>query len=1196
MDPTHLINNFASAAQRASAADRGQAVHRLCDALLASPAHLLDAYLPLVLDFAGASDAGSRRTVSVFIGLLLSREPARIVKYIDTLTKLLGDVAPDVVEASARAVSGLLRPAFLSLAALPSQDTFRSWEASHSACAYVMMPYLRPGTTSSARRALVDVAIAAAAVCAPAYAPPPGSPEDEQLAGCNSIRLDAIPMLATSGVLPPAVSLAAGMRLVAVEVGSLLRDCSEARAALGAEDYAYLVHRLVRLAIWRPALADACARAVAVFATLPPAHVCVALSPSDSRPALPGPLHTAVRGALGEGVAFTQVPSAAAAFSALLGSPFLGHSAVGGPAGGRAQPVLRCPVQRSTTLDLGISSSLAPTAMAELVLANLPNPPPMDVTRAPLPPSAAAALEGLLAALSAAEEAKARARVEAAEAEARAKAPAPSPISPARPKSTVALLGSAAEAIAAGAGATPAAARSAETMMPWARLGQQLPPSVGAASDAVNRLLADAAAAAGAGAKASAASAAILGVEGRAGLDHLTSALGLLLPPAEGGGEDRRALPPSPAAISRLLGMLSPRHGPPAPLAHISSLLVVCLHRLHHATGLAPQDVAAASSLALRGIWKATCRALAAGSVASGARNSAVEGAATDALTLFLLDAPRLEWTDVTALLLRHEAPPLPAGVATDESGAAELAALAGQRAVAIAALESALALRPAARAPALDALLALVMVDGEEGAGGAVTRALGRGLDAASGEQAVRIGAAALAAAGALEGLGEGEERPAKRSRATEGAAGPFASPIGPTLPACVAATALLSAPVLPSHQSVSLLGAYLAVAQAIPPSLDALVPWAAALVAGLGGTDAPLAPHFARIVAAVRTAGARVGLQPVLSALLPAPVLPRHALSLLLALLQGLADEGVKEHVAASQAVEVGADAGEETAKAAATHPRDAAALTELLAAVRHLSFDDGSPPHALLAPFLALLPAAEVRPALTALASVAAPGTLRYAVQRLLHTPNAPPALSAEEVFASLVHAADAIPARAEVTPAERVGLLTEASAALFDEKGVMTDRVVQAGLQRVMVEAVGRARAAPDAVAVLPVLAMRCIAVAARMYPELRSALVEQLLALLRTVGGAAFESLDAIRSWPAEEAVAAGPRWDGFTRLVKLTVPLSFSLLLVLPEPHLQLLLGGKGEAELRRRATKWFSTLPGAASAPAHVRALLQGF
>jgi hypothetical protein len=64
-------------------------------------------------------------------------------------------------------------------------------------------------------------------------------------------------------------------------------------------------------------------------------------------------------------------------------------------------------------------------------------------------------------------------------------------------------------------------------------------------------------------------------------------------------------------------------------------------------------------------------------------------------------------------------------------------------------------------------------------------------------------------------------------------------------------------------------------------------------------------------------------------------------------------------------------------------------------------------------------------------------------------------------------------------------------------------------------------------------------------------------------------------------------------WDGFIRVVKAALPLSFMLLPALPEVHLRLLLEAKSEGVLRERFRTWFASWSGRDTSPPFVRAIV---
>jgi hypothetical protein len=259
-------------------------------------------------------------------------------------------------------------------------------------------------------------------------------------------------------------------------------------------------------------------------------------------------------------------------------------------------------------------------------------------------------------------------------------------------------------------------------------------------------------------------------------------------------------------------------------------------------------------------------------------------------------------------------------------------------------------------------------------------------------------------------------------------------------------------------------------------------------------------------------------------------------------------------------------------------------------------------------LAAPFAGLLPPAPLARLLDRSCAHASADGLRYLLSsRLLRTPRALPSLPPEELGALLVEGGDRVLAR-EVPLADKLRLVGEITALLFDRApgAPFTDAAVQAALARAAERATARFTAAakaagasgspPPAGPAVPLLFMKCVLLLVSASPDSRGGVLGMLGNLLKRLGGAAvFEPLvPAVTKWSSEGASGAAPVWDGFVRVLKAALPISFMLLAQLPEGHLRALLTAKNEGVLRDRFKSWFATWPGRDGAPPHVRAVLE--
>lgn len=245
------------------------------------------------------------------------------------------------------------------------------------------------------------------------------------------------------------------------------------------------------------------------------------------------------------------------------------------------------------------------------------------------------------------------------------------------------------------------------------------------------------------------------------------------------------------------------------------------------------------------------------------------------------------------------------------------------------------------------------------------------------------------------------------------------------------------------------------------------------------------------------------------------------------------------------------------------------------------------DGQGVPLFMIPLAALLQPADLTVLLRAAINHGSAPTVRYAVQRALHTPRAlPAAVQPDELMCTLVVEADGINDRSISAP-DKVRLLTEVSNCVFDDRATYTDRVLISGVRRIIEAAIRRHSDTPDRHPVSPVLLMRCLLVTAQTRPELRSAVVELVLMFIRRAGGSMFESKQMLAEWPPAAGTPSTCHvWEGFVIFVKATVPLSLPLLAELPIDLVSILLKAKTQQPLSQRFRTWYATWAGKDAAP----------
>lgn len=1115
------LNEILARAQHCGDGDRPRMVHALADGLLSCAPSIVNSYLPLLLEFRHAKDAATRETVAVFLGILLSRDTHRIYANIHTLLELLDDHAGNVVQATAIALRGLTKPSFFAMMQQPSPDAFKVVELAFFSCEAAIHAFFRPNLRGLPRVALMDYLVDVAACCTSPHMPV--GQHDDKLAACNVVDIAKIVPVFVGGLNASALMQSFADRLVGVGIGSLLRDCRDARASMEEADYSYVLQRLAALAAWRPTIAFACARASSVLCFLPPAHISRAV---EAGRALRPSIHAAMVQLLTDAIASVVHPAAAASFSAQLA--FV-NSLASLPDTDSIAP--NCPVHRALVLSPALASGLATQHLADLITINLLNPPHREVTR--LPAVSSASLEGLLQSMTFSAQLQAQV---AGGSSSVAQGIAGAGEDAVNKEKQIALARTSWTAVGALAATSSLPQESTQRLLVW-----QTKKSSTIKACAASSLLQSLSAITGA----------LPVKDGKVGDSHIWKTI-----------------------------VSSHTAGPVSSSIDAVSLAITTFNRCWLLQGGDGQ------------LDKAILQQLLESIVNSGLDDDdRVEN-----LSRLLLDIPVSDWSHVITVLL---------GLAPDgqEGIAHGLPPDSADRLrVCVRVLENVFHLRQSFRSTVLELFLSLLgspMVDLEvaESAHEALSGTLHEaGQDAQ--EQAVRIAQAALVAAGKAGGK---EEHETKRQR------------VDSSLPSCLQATCLpsfspwahlahvISSEAVTQEEMLPLARLAMSVAHAIPSVLSFLLEWLGALPEEFRSVRHPV---MQVLLSAVRGIAKRHGIVAAWEHLaaegIPTVVLPRIS-----SFVETLCDVGVELfNESSKRKEEEGAEAGVESEGAAAAtgaaaaspqHPSQAQDLTALVAAIaRSKIVPVADSPSAradrLLMPLLSIMGEAELTARLPTLMACAQAGDIKYMLNRLLRTPGVTPLLPLDRLFSLVVSSADSIPLG---SGPQQVRLLTEASAALFEDRGRYPEKQVQIALQRVIVDAVEQYRKASTRRPVLPILAMRCFAVAARLYPSLRSALVEQLLGLLRAVGGAAFEPIEKIAAWPVEDAVAAGPCWHGFTRFLIVTVPMSFELIPTMPCAYALLLLQAKEEAELRKRAVKWYAGYASKDSMAEELRRLL---
>lgn len=237
---------------------------------------------------------------------------------------------------------------------------------------------------------------------------------------------------------------------------------------------------------------------------------------------------------------------------------------------------------------------------------------------------------------------------------------------------------------------------------------------------------------------------------------------------------------------------------------------------------------------------------------------------------------------------------------------------------------------------------------------------------------------------------------------------------------------------------------------------------------------------------------------------------------------------------------------------------------------------------------APFAALLPPDELRGLLHRTFAHGSAEAIRYALAtRSLRTARCEPPIGLDELGALMIEGGDTVLAR-EVPLADKLRLVGEITDVLFDRGSggagpAFGHPAVLGAVQRTVDRAINRhaapGGAPPAGQPGVPLLLMKCVLLLVQASPDSRGPAVGALTHLLKRMGQAVFEPPEpGIAKWSAEGNASGASVWDGFVRVVKAALPISFMLLPSLPEKHLRLLLNAKTEGVLRDRFRSWFST------------------
>lgn len=263
---------------------------------------------------------------------------------------------------------------------------------------------------------------------------------------------------------------------------------------------------------------------------------------------------------------------------------------------------------------------------------------------------------------------------------------------------------------------------------------------------------------------------------------------------------------------------------------------------------------------------------------------------------------------------------------------------------------------------------------------------------------------------------------------------------------------------------------------------------------------------------------------------------------------------------------------------------------------------------------ASFAALLPPGELRGLLDRTLEAGTPQALRYLLStRLLRTPHVAPSIPLPELGALLLEGGDVLLKReGGCSLAEKLQLVGEVTNALFErpaggaaaaaaaaQHSLFNDAAVLGAIGKTVDRALARWQAgcgkgAPPPSPCVPLLLMKCVLLLVNGSVDQRGGAVGVLTQLLKRMGASVFEPPEpGITRWSSTGNASGASVWDGFIRVVKAALPLSFMLLPALPEAHLRLLLEAKSEGVLRDRFRTWFASWSGRDTSPPYVRAIV---